>query len=427
MKNTISLLAFGALAAVAADVLAAVVIPETTALSVTQRTKGRIAVRYSLTAPAVVTFDVTTNGVSVGDEKLWDVSGDICRELTDGPHEFVWNARTTIPDWRADLKVVLTAWPLNDKPPYMVVDLTNDETIAAADRIRYYASSNAVPGGIVANPAYKTTAMVFKRIYARCLSVTCDVRQKWSDSPKKTMVVMDHDYYLGVFEVTQAQWKNVWKGSNTITPLFRKDGDGRPMDNITYCHIRESRNNSRQTAYQYPNPPNAASYLGDMRTLCANLVDFELPTCVEWMFAAAGGFGLYYWGDGTPVTTSGNQGAVQFVCPNLARLGRYAYNGGWVPKDAAERQNVTTNDLSHGTAIVGTYRPNAYGIYDMHGNVLERIADRDSVCYGGDCHREPSYCIAQSTVEEVGAAGTCYSYGRGTYSGFRVACRNGLK
>ena len=60
MKNTISLLAFGALAAVAADALAAVVIPETTVLSVTQRTKGRIAVRYSLTAPAVVTFDVTS-------------------------------------------------------------------------------------------------------------------------------------------------------------------------------------------------------------------------------------------------------------------------------------------------------------------------------------------------------------------------------
>ena len=423
----------GAVTLAACALSAAVVIPQATVTGVSANAR-KVEVSYTLSAPAVVTFDVLTNGVPVGEENIFTaddgkpaVSGDICRELAADKHVFTWRSRAAWPGVRpTDVDIVLKAWPLNDKPPYMVVDVSTNE-VAAADRIRYYASSNAVPGGIVANPAYKTTAMVFKRIYARCLSVTCDVRRKWSDSPKKTTVVMDHDYYLGVFEVTQAQWKNVWKGSNTITPLFQKDGDGRPMDNITYCHIRESRNNSRQTAYQYPNPPNPASYLGDLRTLCGNLVDFELPTCVEWMFAAVGGFGLYYWGDGTPVTTSGNQGAVQFVCPNLARLGRYAYNGGWVPKDAAERQNVTTNDLSHGTAIVGTYRPNAYGIYDMHGNVLERIADRDSVCYGGDCHREPSYCIAQSTVEEVGAAGTCYSYGRGTYSGFRVACRNGLK
>ena len=418
MKKTILLLAIGALAAVAADALAAVVIPETTGLSVIQRTKGRIAVRYSLTAPAVVTFDVTTNGVSVGEDKLWDVSGDICRELADGPHEFVWNARTTIPDWRADLKVVLTAWPLNDKPPYMVVDLTNDETIAAADRIRYYASSNAVPGGIVANPLYKTESMVFKRIYARGRQVTK------GGGTGKTTATMTNDYYLAVFETTQAQWRQVWKG-NTIAQLFQRDGDGRPVDNTTYCYIRESKNNSQQTAYQYPNPPNPDSWLGNLRTLCGGLVDFDLPTVNEWIYAATCGYGYCYWGDGSPVTTSG--GAIQSVCPNLARLGRYAYNGGWVPKDAAERQNVTTNDLSHGTAIVGTYRPNAYGIYDMHGNVLERVADVRNLAYGGDCHRPPNSCVPQSSGDEVGPTSGSYSYSRGTYAGFRVACRNGLK
>ena len=115
--------------------------------------------------------------------------------------------------------------------------------------------------------------------------------------------------------------------------------------------------------------------------------------------------------------------------------------------------------MTNGTAIVGSYAPNAWGLYDMHGNVWEwcldwyqeNIAtakDASDELYGGRVNIDPSnpanYLSGASAsganrVSRGGswiyAAGYCRPAFRGIYAptarnsfnGFRLLCSAGLQ
>jgi formylglycine-generating enzyme required for sulfatase activity len=134
-----------------------------------------------------------------------------------------------------------------------------------------------------------------------------------SDEGPVHQVKITHGFFIGKYEITQAQWRAVM---NRASFQFRGD-ENSPAENVTWDDVQEfiKRMNSRNDGYVY-----------------------RLPTEAEWSYAASAG-GHDHSG------------------PTLDEMAWYGANAGGR------------------THPVGAKQPNAAGIYDMHGNVWEWVED----------------------------------------------------
>ena len=339
-------------------------LPQVSGVSVDSSSPKRVTVFYSLAnAPAIVTVDFQTNGVSIGEANFTTLSGDVNKKVTgNGSHSLTWNARADWPDRRVPaFSAVVTAWPLANPPDYMVASL------AVKSNVCYYVSTNALPGGL-SNPVYATTNLVMRRVHA--LGVPW--QQGALRDPGQTLstgygqvVVLDADYYIGVYPVTQRQFMMVSGGQRR--GYFYTQPDRRPVENVSYneiyCNAVGTHTNPSVDTYMYPNPPNPSSWLGLLRKHTG--FPFDLPSELQWEYAARSGTYDGYWNDGSLAGGDARcPGRVQSKgCIWDAEAGKYV-------EPAA---NVAPED--GGTAIVGSYKPSKWGIYDMHGNVCEFCHD----------------------------------------------------
>ena len=146
-------------------------------------------------------------------------------------------------------------------------------------------------------------------------------------------VTLTRGFYLGKYEVTQAQYTAVMTGNNdglNPKPSWWPNHPNRPVETVSWIDLQ--RFLERLNQQEADNIPVGWEY--------------TLPTEAQWEYACrAGTTTVYSWGD--DINSS-----------------RANYNGSF-PK--------TTN--------VGQYSANNWGFFDMHGNVWEWIADWHEVSY----------------------------------------------
>ncbi len=232
---------------------------------------------------------------------------------------------------------------------YLVVDLSGG-TNASSYPVSYLSSAPADGWP----DEYKTTKMVLRWIPAGTFTMGSPTNEFGRGSTEtQHQVTLTQPFYVGVFEVTQKQWERVmgtWPSYFT-NASYR---DSRPVERVSYNMIRGS-----SAGYGWPTNSNvdAASFMGKLRARTGKT--FDLPTESQWEYAGRAGT--------TTAFNSGKNLTVWDRCPNMSEVGRYLYNGG--------NSSGQTVDTSGATAKAGSYPPNQWGLYDIHGNVWEWCLD----------------------------------------------------
>ena len=160
-----------------------------------------------------------------------------------------------------------------------------------------------------------------------------------------TTVTISRSFWLGETELTQGQWEAVM-GNN---PSGFKGNNQFPVENVTWslamdiCEkLNEFYGETLPIGYRY-----------------------TLPTEAQWEYACRAGTSTrFYYGDD----------------PDYSQLNQYA----WYRDNSGNR-----------THPVGEKLPNAWGLYDMHGNVKERCSDWYRSSYQGGSVRDPQGGLPQ--------------------------------
>ena len=341
------------------------------------------SVSYELSgAPGIVTFHLETNGVPV-DCPYVHVSGDMNCLLQPGRHSFKWRNDLDWPDHTIrtpDCRLVVKAWATNSPPDYLVYNLKTP-----SEAPRYYAKATDVPEGVT-NKMYKIDHLVMRRIHAAgqtYLMGTPPQDPAYAAATAPHEVAFTKDFYIGIYELTFGQMLSVQSsGTTVITAYYNVYG----KDNLaTYnpTMMEEVRKTtdlhySRAAAmtqyryywmgsgypYIYPNSGKACNSTMQMqafRNATQNETMF-LPTSYQWEFACRAGSGarLYNGSNSTNVTATADVG----------ELGWFNLNNSQDP----DWFKISGTDL-YLPHVVGLKKPNAWGLYDMLGNVAEICAD----------------------------------------------------
>jgi len=174
------------------------------------------------------------------------------------------------------------------------------------------------PGANIESTFRNSIGMEFMRIPAGTFQMGSNDPNAYNDEKPVHTVRISKPFYLGKYEVTQGQWEAIM-GKN---PSQFQGGPKLPVESVSWEDVQEfiRRLNAEEGRKSY-----------------------RLPTEAEWEYAArAGTMTAYSYGD------------------DARQLEEYA----WYQENSGKK-----------THSVGQKQPNAWGLYDMHGNVGEWVQD----------------------------------------------------
>lgn len=350
------------MACMAGMALATVAAPTVTVTDVSFDAAARkLTVNYSLSAPAVVTAEILTNGVPIGAANHAFLFGDVNMFVDKTAGTIFWKPER---EWSAqlgaaELSARLTAWDRDDPPDYMIFDLS------MTNKVYYYASAEAVPFGVT-NRMYKVDMLVMRRIHAAgaefrmgANNSACGLgaTQSWTAQSIPHLVTLTNDFYMGIYEFTQGQYMRLNKTStapsSNMAAVPFAERMTYPLDNVSYDSFRGLTSGS----YNWPvngHTVNSTLQLGYLRSR-TGVDTFDYATDAQWEFACRAG-----------TSSEVNTGVNLTNMLTDVRMDEVAwYKSNSVNEHTGER----------GTHEVGLKRPNAWGLYDMHGNVWEYVLD----------------------------------------------------
>ncbi|MDZ7697900.1 MAG: SUMF1/EgtB/PvdO family nonheme iron enzyme [Deltaproteobacteria bacterium] len=185
-----------------------------------------------------------------------------------------------------------------------------------------------------------------------------------SDEGPQHRVTLSQSFYIQQTEITQSQWEAIM-GSN---PSSFQGCSNCPVDNVSFNDVQ--------------------LFIGRMNDRKEGT--YRLPTEAEWEYAARAGSTTAFYNGSITETECGYD-------PNLNAIGWYCYNCGDQPHPVAQKT------------------PNAWGLYDMSGNVLERCQD----WYDSD------YYTSEAVIDPVGPSSGSYRIKRGGCWVYRArSCRS---
>ncbi|GAB0057918.1 Hercynine oxygenase [Candidatus Magnetaquicoccaceae bacterium FCR-1] len=310
---------------------------------------------------------------------------EVCRALTlwagDTPEPMVGSKSAVPPLPDGSLKIPKSIQvPASRVPEPKAILINGGKDAISAQKPNIFSTFSSILKGAVAprfskNPKLgdewrcPVTGMVFLWIPGGIFMMGND---KTYDAKPRHEVELD-GFWMGKYPVTQGEWQKVMQSN----PSKYKKGDLYPVESVLWDDVQR--------------------FIAELNRQVDD--KYRLPTEAEWEYACrAGSQAAYCFGD------------------DEDKLGKYAVycsNSGakWV--GIGKGRSLTQDGLNE----VGTKKPNAWGLHDMHGNVWEWCQDwYDKDYYANSPRRNPrGPDEGYSRVNRGGCWGSNPAYVRSAY------------